>query len=147
MLRIRMGDEAFFGALRQIIDRFRGREVTVKDLREILLAARPDDAGLPSFLAQWLDGYGAPVLDVDWRSGADGKSIEIHVAQMPKLPPFVFDLDVVVDLKGGGSQKNTLEIRKREHTFVLPTAERPVALHIDPEDKVLIWRPEYGPKP
>lgn len=147
MLRNRMGDEAFFGALRTIIDRFRGRQVTVKDLREIVIAARPDDAGLPQFLSQWLDGRGAPVLDVDWRSGADGKTIEIHIRQTPKLPPFVFDLEVVVDTKGGGAEKKTLEIREREHTFVLPTSGRPVAVHLDPDNRVLIWRPEYGPKP
>ncbi|MFL6245428.1 MAG: M1 family metallopeptidase [Thermoanaerobaculia bacterium] len=147
MLRNRMGDEAFFGALRTIIDRFRGREVTVKDLRAIMIAARPDDAGLPQFLSQWLDGRGAPVLDVDWRSGADGETVEVHIRQTPKLPPFVFDLEVIVDTKGGGAEKKTLQILEREHTFVFPTRGRPVAVHLDPDDRVLIWRPEYGPKP
>jgi len=147
MLRNRIGDEALFGALRTIIDRFRGRKVTLNDLRAIVIAARPDDAGLPQFLAQWLDGSGAPVLDLDWRSGADGKTIEIHIKQTPKLPPFVFDLEVAVDMKGGGAEKKTLAIHEREQTFVLPTAGRPVAVEIDPDDRVLIWRPEYGSKP
>ena len=147
MLRNRMGDEAFFGALRTFLDRFRGRKATVKDLREIVIAARPDDAGLPQFLSQWLDGRGAPVLDVDWRAGADGKTIEIHIEQTPKLPPFVFDLEVVVDTKGGGAEKKTLQIREREHMFTFPALGRPVAVHLDPDDRVLIWRPEYGPKP
>ena len=147
MLRNRIGDEALFAALRTIIDRFRGRQMTLNDLRATVIAARPDDAGLPQFLAQWLDGRGAPVLDVDWRSGADGKTIELHIQQTPKLPPFVFDLEVVVDTKEGRSEKKTLEIRDREHTFVLPTPGRPIAVHLDPDDRVLIWRPEYGAKP
>lgn len=146
MLRQRMGDEALFAALRTMIDRFGGRQAKLKDLREIVIAARPDDAGLPQFLSQWLDGRGAPVLDVDWRSGADGKTIEIQIKQSPKLPPFVFDLEVVVDTKGG-SEKKKLEIREREHTFVLATAGRAVGVRLDPDDRVLIWRPEYGRKP
>jgi aminopeptidase N len=147
MLRGRMGDEAFFGALRQIIERFAGREATVDDLRAIMIAARPDDAGLPAFLSQWLDGLGAPVLDVDWWSVSRGRAIEITIEQHEDLPPFIFDLDVVIDTKDGETKQATLEICERKHTFVVATPDRPVGLRLDPNDRVLIWRPEYGPRP
>ena len=33
----------------------------MSDLRAILSAARPDDAGLTQFLSQWLDGRGISI--------------------------------------------------------------------------------------
>ena len=142
-----MGDEAFFGALRQIIERFAGREATVEDLRATMIAARSDDAGLPAFLSQWLDGLGAPVLNVDWWSVSRGRAIEITIEQHEDLPPFVSDLDVLIEARNGETKQATLEICERTQTFVVATPDRPVGLRLDPNDRVLIWRPEYGPRP
>ena len=51
MTRARLGDEAFFAAMRSILRDFSGREATVDDLRRAFIAVS-DDPALPHFLEQ-----------------------------------------------------------------------------------------------
>jgi hypothetical protein len=156
MIRHRMGDTAFFGALRQLLKRFQARPMTVADLRAQLVAAAPADTGLRAFLSQWLDRKGAPVLDVDWWSewrppasaGAErGFGATVRVRQRQSGDPFVLDLEVALTLHDSSTVLDTVHIFKRDQTFELDFRSRPLDLRVDPFDRLLIWRPEYGPRP
>jgi aminopeptidase N len=155
MVRQRMGDAAFFGALRQLLVRFQTRPMTVADIRSQLVSAAPADTGLRSFLSQWLDRKGAPVLDVDWWSewrppaaGADPEfGATVRVRQRQQGEPFALDLEVALTLQDSTTVLDTLHISGRDHTFELDLPSRPLELRVDPFHRVLMWRPEYGPRP
>jgi aminopeptidase N len=147
MLRLRVGDEIFYSTLRSIIRDFAGREPTLDDLRSRFVAAAPADGELKSFLAQWLDRSGAPVLRVEWWSVDRGKAAEIDVEQLQPGDPFRFPLEVEVRTASGASERHLLEVSKQRETFKVPAGARPLALTVDPQHRVLLWRPEYGPRP
>jgi aminopeptidase N len=146
MTRARLGDDAFFKALRSILREFAGKQATVADLRRAFLAVS-DDPALPHFLEQWLDRGGAPILDVDWWSMDRGRSVEIHIQQLQPGEPFQLPLEIAIDLDGGGILRTTVDLSDRQNRFKIATAARPVGVRLDPDDRMLLWRPEYGPRP
>jgi hypothetical protein len=144
MLRGRMGDAAFFSVLRGLIDDFRGREIGLDVFRQRLLAADPSLAG---FLRQWLDRTGAPVLRADWWSVDRGRGIEITIEQLQEGEAFEVPLEIAVATAGGGEARHTLALAQRTQRFTLPMPARPLDLKLDPDDRLLLWRPAYGPRP
>jgi aminopeptidase N len=146
MLRRKVGDEIFFAVLRSLIHDYAGKQLTLAGLRERFRAVSGDPA-LESFMAQWLDRRGAPVLDVDWWSQDRGKAIEIHLKQLQTGDAYSFPLEIEIELVDGTLERKTLEVNAASHAFELDTRARPVALRIDPEFRVFMWRPEYGPRP
>lgn len=156
MVRGRMGDAAFFGALRRLLADFAARPMRVADIRAALLAAAPADTGLAGFLDQWLRRTGAPVLDVEWWSlrrnppsqGAPQPgAVELRVRQRQPGEPYALDLEVQVALRDSGTVLDTVRVRGREETFQLELPRRPVDLRVDPDHRLLLWRPPYGPRP
>ena len=89
MTRRRMGDSAFFGALRGLIAGHATQPMTVADIRSAFIAATPADTALGAYMSQWLDRKGAPVLAVDWwttRRPPEGSSkeklgVSVHIRQ------------------------------------------------------------------
>jgi len=144
MLRIRMGDAAFFSVLRALIDDLRGREVDLGLFRRRLLAADPS---LTGFLRQWLDRTGAPVLRTDWWSIDRGRGVEIAVEQLQDGEPFEVPLEVAIVTASGEPIRQTLSLAGRTQRFTVATPARPLDLRLDPENRLLMWRPEYGPRP
>lgn len=147
MLRHRIGDEAFFGALRKLQAEFPGKFVRIADLRAVMLEAAPADKGLPQFLDQWLLRKGAPVLSVDWWSIERGKAVELIIDQKQEGEPFAIDLAVAVDLHDGSTLTEIVSLSERRTTCRIATPSRPLNVRLDPRHRLLMWRPEYGPPP
>lgn len=147
MLRQRVGDEVFFRTLRQLIEEWSGRELTLEAFREAFLQSAPPDAGLERFFKQWLDRTGAPVLRVDWWSVKRGDAVEVHVDQLQGGDPYALPLEIELILADGSKLVHLLQLDESNETFTIDTASRALELHIDPEFRLLIWRPEYGPRP
>jgi hypothetical protein len=147
MLRLRVGDEVFYSVLRSIIRDHAGREAALDDLRSRFVAAAPGDGELKSFLAQWLDRSGAPVLRVEWWSVDRGAAAEIDVEQLQPGDPFRFPLEVEIRTASGKKESHLLEVSKQRETFKVPVGAGPLDLTVDPRHLVLLWRPEYGPRP
>jgi len=142
MLRDQIGDEKFFGALRTILRDYAGKEITLADFRRIMIAA----GSTPEFLSQWLDRAGAPVPRVDWRSEDGGRKAVVQIEQLQSTP-FQLPLEILVQTDSGASVRATAQLRERKETIIVETPSRPVAVILDPDDRVLIWRPEYGSRP
>ena len=75
------------------------------------------------------------------------RSVEIHIEQLQKGEPFQLPLEIAVDLDGGEVLRTTIDLRERKDTFRIRTPARPMAVRLDPDDRMLLWRPEYGPRP
>jgi hypothetical protein len=145
MLRHRLGDDVFFSVLRGLIDRFAGRELSLDDLRAAYIEAAPDQK-LDQFFEQWLDRPGAPVLSTDLRGGADGAT-EVWIEQAPGERPFQLDLDVRLNFEGGEHEIVSVAIEQESQRVHTVHGKKVVDVELDPDRKLLIWRPAYGPQP
>jgi hypothetical protein len=156
MVRGRLGDTAFFGALRRLLSDFATRPMRVSDIRAAFVAAAPADTALPAFLSQWLDRTGAPVLEVEWwslRRDAPSRmeqapgAVELLIRQRQPGPPYALSLEVLVTLRGSSTVLDTLHVRGRLERWTLELPRRAIDLEVDPGHRVLMWRPRYGPAP
>ena len=135
MLRRRMGDERFVGALRAFYAEHRFREASFTDVGRAMGAAAREDLGW--FLAQWVDRPGAPALRVESArvlAREAGAAVELELSQTQEGAPFV--LDVPVDLTLPSSPEvvqRTVRLSERRQRFTLAVDEAPVRLDVDPE--------------
>lgn len=149
MLRQEVGDDVFFETLRRLLSDFAGRSMTLADVRAAFLAAAPQRSELEGFLVEWLDRPGAPVLDFDWWSvpKPDGWGVAIRVRQRQPGDAYHLSLEVAVTTGDGNVTRDTLTIREKDEARELEFARRPVDVRFDPDHRILMWRPEYGPRP
>jgi hypothetical protein len=139
MLRVRLGDERFVGALRAFYAERRFREASFTDVQRAMSAAAGAD--LAPFFAQWVDRTGAPALRVEGaavveRGGA--RFVDLTLAQTQAGEPFT--VDVPVDLTFASAPeaaRRVVTLTGARETFSLPVNEPPQRLDVDPEFDVL----------
>jgi len=146
MLRQRVGDELFFGTLRNLITRHGGDEMSLADLRAAFVAVAPPEAELETFFRQWLDRPGAPVLDMTWTAedGADGPAARVTIRQRGE--PYELRLEVAVDADGA-SKTHSIQLSAKKETFLLAAPGRATGVRIDPRHQLLIGDAVYERDP
>jgi len=145
MLRERVGDEVFFGVLRGFVRDFAGRPLTVDSARARFIAAAPRDTTLATFLHEWLDRTGAPVISYEWHAThRRADSVAVTIRQHGDL--YHVPLELEIQLRSGPPIRHRVLLGDSLLRFTLP-ALSPVAVLLDPDHKLLFWRPEYGPNP
>jgi len=144
MLRRRVGDAVFFSTLRELIHRFQDRTMTLDDVRQVFIQAAPDK-GLNRFFADWLDRPGAPVLAVSWEQGDAGQA-SVTITQQQEGAPYHLMLDLGLETDSG-TDVHTVEIDGRESKLNVPAPQPLKKVVIDPNHRLLIWTPAYGPIP
>jgi aminopeptidase N len=142
MLRGRLGDDAFFRVLRAVIDESAGQEIDLDGFRARLRAVDPS---IEPFLATWLDRKGAPVLRTDWWTVDRGAGVEIAIEQAGE--PFAVPLDVAITTANGETVRQTLALTERSQRFTVAVPARGLDVRLDPDNRLLMWRPEFGERP
>ena len=146
MLREHIGDDLFFSTFRRVIERFSNDAMSLSDLRQSFIDAAPD-MQLPIFFEQWFDRKGAPVLEFDWWMAEDGESVRMEIEQQQAGEPYVLQLELELEQSDGSTRIETVNLNQSSQSFTINT-ENPIrSVRLDPEYKLLIWRPEYGPRP
>lgn len=144
MVRLRIGDDRFFGALRGLIENFAGRKMSLNDIRRALESAAPDDPDIDLFLSQWLDRTGAPRLDSTWtRVAGQDRAIDLTITQAQDGEPYLLDLEVEI-VGRNETQSHRIELRDRETTVRLDAPPVVVGVELDPEHEILRWSPDYA---
>jgi hypothetical protein len=149
MLHERIGDSTMFAVLRELIRQHsRTRTLTLAETRETLLHAVPNDTGLATFLGQWLDRAGAPVLDYEVEDASDEKGVKTKLVITQRQAGDPYELDVPFRFDDAlGSQTKSVHVHGRQTAVVLPVRARTGGVELDPLRTLLLWRPEYGPAP
>jgi hypothetical protein len=145
MLRDRIGDERYFAALRALFERFDGHAASLDEFRTIV--AGPEDPGIERFLAQWLDRAGAPEVELTWWSIDRGKGVEVTLVQKQEGDPYALELELAIDLADGSTVRERVRFDERSASSKIAVPQRALAIRLDPDHRVLLWRPEYGPPP
>jgi hypothetical protein len=135
MLRQRLGDERFVGALRRFYEGNRFRAASFGDLERAASAAAGED--LAPFFAQWVDRPGAPALRLEGvkaGAGAGGPTVELTLAQVQDGPAYRVDVPVVVTLAPDRrAVRRTVRLEERRQRFTLALDGPPERVDVDPE--------------
>lgn len=145
MLRDRIGDAAFFGVLRGVVEDRALENLSVDELRRRFIAAAPDKR-LKRFFADWLDRRGAPILEEHWTAVSDGAGHHVRLKIAQNGEPY--DLDLEVEVVGeDGASTHTVALRDATGEWLLKSRGAPREVKLDPRHRLLVWKPEYGEKP
>ena len=138
MLRSLLGDEPFFETLRHFLHRYAFDAVDTADF--VRSVKTVTGRNLDWFFDQWLYKPGHPVFEVesDWDPAA--KVVRLRVAQVQDVSKGVPVFRVPVSIKlvtAAATDFREIWVEKREETFELPIAERPLLVRFD-ADNILI---------
>ena len=163
MLREKIGDEKFFAILRSLPTL--GRNLSLDELEKYF----SDRSGinLKVFFDQWLHRSGVPHIEMNWSVhnaqidlAQTDRQRESVVAQWTESPKTVvveliqkqeelYDLDIEVEIQNYYSPPVVKKIRFDERIlrFEVKTEGRVKDVKLDPNRRILMWRPAYGPMP
>ncbi|MDG1480605.1 MAG: M1 family aminopeptidase [Myxococcota bacterium] len=137
LLRTELGDEVFWPAVRDYLDRHARGVVETDDFRRVM--EERSGRYLARFFEQWLESPGFPILKAStaFTDGALSVTIEQTQANKKKgIGLFDFSLDVAVETAEGQWVRQTMRISQARHTLRIASASRPLQVVIDPEVKV-----------
>ncbi|HEY8204585.1 MAG TPA: M1 family metallopeptidase [Pyrinomonadaceae bacterium] len=137
MLRMRLGDEAFFRGLRTYYSEHVSGNATTEDLRSALEQA--SKTSLREFFARWVYGSGHPVYEwssqaVEQRDG--GNLVTIVLKQTQAGPPFLDPVPVTITSEGK-TTRLMLQPKGKVATAQIRVGKVPLNIQIDPEGTLL----------
>jgi aminopeptidase N len=133
MLRNEVGDSLFQNIIRTYYDRYKVSNASTPDFEKVVEEAIGKN--YDSFSRQWLFTPGIPQLDMRWR-WKSGK-LTLQITQLQKHV-FSFPLTIGISGPANNRSKHTLNITQQTQTIVLPVAEKPERIVLDP-DTVLLF--------
>lgn len=113
MLRRKIGDDAFFDAVRDYYAVFRDGIAWTSDFERVV--ERASGRELSWFFEQWIARSGHPVLRTEWSGGGDEPFV-LDLEQVQAGEPFQILVDVELRWPGG-SRRETVEIGERTETL------------------------------
>lgn len=134
MLRRRLGDEVFWGSLRDIYRQYLFKPVAWRHIRESF--ERRAAVDLKDFFAQWIDRDGAPRLALqDVTTGKENGRWRTR-GKLLQDGPFYYDAEVEISLNS--AEENTLSKISTTGSqavteFEIVSAEPPKSLVVDPD--------------
>jgi hypothetical protein len=132
MLRRRLGEEAFWGALRDIYQKYLFRPASWQQLRESF--ERRSGSDLTLFFRQWVDRSGAPLPaleDVAAVPAGSGWSVTGAVSQA--TTDFDFNVPLVLESAAGAAVVRRIDVGAEKTPFIMDATDPPVALTVDPD--------------
>lgn len=144
MLRNLVGDEAFYGALKNYLQQNSFKSVEVHDLRLAFEQITGQD--LNWFFNQWYLQAGHPVLNIEYGWDEPNKIATVTVEQQQDQneSPAIFILPTYVDIYLGKAKpiRKEIVVDRRKQTFSFPLPEKPALMNFDPEKILLCERQE-----
>ena len=137
MLRMRLGDDAFFKGLRAYYEAHQEGNATTEDLRAALEKSSGKD--LKGFFARWIYGSGHPVYEwssqsVEQRNGDN--LVTIVIKQTQAGLPFLDPIPVTI-MSEGKTTRVTLQPKGKMATAQVRVGKVPLDIKIDPDDTIL----------
>ena len=163
MLREKIGDEFFFPILRSLPTL--GKNLSLDELERYFSERSGMD--LKGFFDQWLHRSGVPHIEMNWsvqnalidvpETGGKRESVVAQWTESPKTVIIelvqkqaeLYDLDIEVEIEHYYSPPvlRKVHLDARTQTIELKTEGRVRGVKLDPNRRILMWRPAYGPLP
>lgn len=142
MLRRRLGDAAFFAALKEVGVRFARGRITTEEFREIVARHQPKDCPDPKlelFFDTYLEGTGIPSLRLQSKQLRKARGLVLALELEQSDVPDTFSVDVPVELDFGRGKVERRWIRtdgpRTPVEWTLPVP--PVKVALDPRNSLL----------
>jgi aminopeptidase N len=138
MLRVQVGDSAFFRALRSYYQRHRHDTALSDDLRSEM--ERASGQQLSWFFDQWLRRPGYPELTATWHYDATAREATITVAQGGPFGGFRVPLTIAAIDSTGAERRATISLSASPDAvgqLRLPLPSEPKAIVLDPDVELL----------
>ena len=84
-------------------------------------------------------------MEAEWEPAGEGR-IAVVVRQIQKAEPYDLDLDVLL-IGAEASARHTIRISGLETRVELDAAGEVQDVKLDPDYRLLVWKPEYGKRP
>lgn len=145
MLRRRLGDARFQSMLSQILQRHRGRPLSVEQFRAAAAAALPPgspDPQLEAFFDQWVYGTGIPSLKLNYtiRGKAPAWKVTGTVVQTDVDEDFSTRVPIEIQFGKGQSAIHWVSTSNQPAEFSIAVQRLPVKVVLDPSSSVLAVR-------
>jgi aminopeptidase N len=135
MLRQRLGDDRFWAGIRDYYARHRDASASTADFRRAMETAAGDTLG--GFFDQWLYRGGIPRVEATWAWDATQRQLTVSARQVQPGAPFVFALDVAIDVTGAPRTVRRLEFRDGAASVTVTADREPTAVTLDPDVRAL----------
>jgi aminopeptidase N len=132
MLRVLIGDDAFWTGLQHAASEGLGKRYAWSDLQRHFETASARN--LDAFFRQWTERPGAPQLrleEVRVQAVAAGWRVTGVIAQAE--PPYELVIPLHLETVAG-NHRQTLDLAGRQASFTFTVTERPVSLTVDPDN-------------
>lgn len=134
MLRMSLGDDAFFKGIRQYYETHKTRTANSDDLRAAL--EKSSGQNLKDFFARWVYGTGHPQYGLIWSWDEGRKEVVITLRQLQSEPAFPNPLPIQV-VTESGKQRFTLHPMSKDSVERFPLGSEPLSIDVDPTNTVL----------
>jgi uncharacterized protein YneR len=137
MLRHIMGDDQFFGMLKEFIEKFHLQPAGIEDLKEA--AEKAYGKSLTWFFDQWVYGTGIPDYKLEYSiTPTEAGEFEIIAHIKQSLWKFRMPIEIIA-LKEQSSEIFQKFVEHKRSLFRFKVPYKPDDLLLDPEFKVLRW--------
>lgn len=135
MLRRRLGDEAFWKALRRYGTEHRLQSADTDDFRKTF--ERETGRNLDRFFYDWTERAGHPVLDIKTEYLPETKQARVVIKQTQSSEAFQFPLTIAFRGPTGSVTNLEQDITEKEHTLFVALPARPTLISVDPGQTLL----------
>ena len=138
MLRQRLGDAAFYQAMRRYLEVNRGQNVVTADLAKAVEQAT--GVSVDQFFDEWVYGAGAPRFEVSYAYDDAARQVKLSVEQTQKVEGRVglFHVPVEVEITTAAGRKSfPVEVAKASEKFTFPVDGPPLMVLFDKGNTIL----------
>jgi aminopeptidase N len=136
MLRGTIGTEKFWDGVREYYARFRDRNASTDDFRQVM--ERASGTQLTWFFDQWLKRPGMPAIRGSWHYDAAAKRIQIELAQTQEGAPYRLPLEIGIVTASGPQRIERIELAAASGQFDVAADVEPSDVRLDPNSWVLM---------
>jgi hypothetical protein len=134
MLRMLIGDEAFFQAIKTTADQFANKPLGTGDFSKV--AGQFGNRDLGPFFIQWLESNSAPEFKLEYTVFRTQKGFRIVGKIKQDLDTFSMPVKMQIETEGN-PEEQIVEVMGPETEFVVETFGKPKKIRIDPDTNVL----------
>jgi aminopeptidase N len=145
MLRGIVGTETFWTGIREYYRRFRDRNATTADFRQVMEQASGQE--LSWFFDQWLNRPGLPSLSGHWRYDAAARQVDLELSQTQAEEPYRLPIDIGITQADGEVRVERVDFSGRTGRFRLTADSEPASLALDPNTWVLMQVGPFARRP
>lgn len=135
MLRRKVGDEAFWQAIRTYYDRYKYSNALTGDLEAVFEEVSGEQ--MEPFFQQWIFQAGHPKLKTEWSYNPSTRRVNLEIRQVQSWGVFQFPLEVRLLYPDGSTLDHQVQVTQNQGSFVIVSEQAPEKLVLDPEGWLL----------